>query len=202
MSESGRPDPNLESKPGTIRRRIIIIKRALQMKYVLLVFVAVFMTVTIVSLDLYYIMGKVYADQLGADNLREVFRGSIRLLAIHIPIYFAVVIVAAIFISHKFAGPIFRLEKVAEAMSKGDLTVRATLRDGDELFDTAEHINLMIELLRQKLQREKHLSDRIAVQLSEIAEKLENQTMSPALAVAQIKDILIEVRHIASDFKL
>ncbi len=202
MIKSGSPEEAPDSKPGTIRRRIIIIKRALQMKYVLLVFMAVLFTVTLVSLDLYYIMGKIYSEQLGNENLHAVILGSARLLAIHLPIYFAVVIVAAIFISHKFAGPIFRLEKVAEAMSKGDLTVKAVLRDGDELFDTAEHINLMIELLRQKLMKEKHLSDRIALRLEEISGKLENRSLSPESAAAQIQDILIEVRHIASDFKV
>ena len=191
------------TEPGDkIRRRIVVIKRALQMKYVLLVFAAVLLTVTLVTLDLYYIMGRVYGDQLGGGNLAAIVRGSARLLAIHLPIYFAVVIVAAVFISHKFAGPIFRLEKVAEAMAGGDLTVRATLRSGDELFDTAEHINLMIEILRQKLMKEKHLSDRIAQNLSDIADKLQKSALTPEQAAAQIQDVLIEVRHIASDFKL
>lgn len=200
--ESGPPDQSLTQKPETIRRRIIIIKRALQMKYVLLVFLAVLLTVSIVSLDLYYIMGKVYVNQLGQENLMEVFRGASRLLAIHLPIYFAIVIVVAIFISHKFAGPIFRLEKVAEAIAAGDLTVKANLRAGDELFDTAEHINLMVELLRQKLIKEKHLCDRIHQKLGAIAEKLESGALTPAEAVAQLKDVLLEVSHIASEFKV
>lgn len=190
------------TEPGEkIRRRIVVIKRALQMKYVLLVFAAVLLTVTIVTLDLYYIMAKVYGDEL-AGNLPAVIRGSARLLAIHLPIYFAVVIVAAVFISHKFAGPIFRLEKVAEAIATGDLTVKANLRAGDELFDTAEHINVMIETLRQKLLKEKHLSDRIAQKLSEISEKLESKALPPEEAAQHLQDVLIEVRHIASDFKL
>ena len=190
------------TEPGDkIRRRIVVIKRALQMKYVLLVFAAVLLTVTIVTLDLYYIMGKVYGDELGG-NLPAVIRGSARLLAIHLPIYFAVVIVAAVFISHKFAGPIFRLEKVAEAIAGGDLTVKANLRAGDELFDTAEYINVMIELLRQKLLKEKHLSDRIAQKLSEISDKLESKSIPPEEAAQHLQDVLIEVRHIASDFKL
>ena len=188
--------------PGEkIRRRIVVIKRALQMKYVLLVFAAVLLTVTIVTLDLYYIMGKVYGDRMGGD-LPAVMRGSARLLAIHLPIYFAAVIVAAVFISHKFAGPLFRLEKVAEAIAGGDLTVKANLRAGDELFDTAEHINVMIETLRQKLLKEKHLSDRIAQKLSEISEKLESKSIPPEEAAQHLQDVLIEVRHIASDFKL
>ena len=190
------------TEPGDqIRRRIVVIKRALQMKYVLLVFAAVLLTVTIVTLDLYYIMGKVYGDRMGGD-LPAVMRGSARLLAIHLPIYFAAVIVAAVFISHKFAGPLFRLEKVAEAIAGGDLTVKANLRAGDELFDTAEHINVMIETLRQKLLKEKHLSDRIAQKLSEISEKLESKSIPPEEAAQHLQDVLIEVRHIASDFKL
>lgn len=190
------------TEPGDkIRRRIVVIKRALQMKYVLMVFAAVLLTVTIVTLDIYYIMAKVYGDEL-SGNLPAVIRGSARLLAIHLPIYFAVVIVAAVFISHKFAGPIFRLEKVAEAIATGDLTVKANLRAGDELFDTAEHINVMIEILRQKLLKEKHLSDRIAQKLSEISEKLENKAIPPEEAAQRLQDVLIEVHHIASDFKL
>ena len=202
MTSSGSPDPESPQKPENIRRRIIFIKRALQMKYVFLVFLTVLLTVSIVSLDLYYIIGKIYVNQIGSENFMAILKGAARLLAIHLPIYFVIVIIVSVFISHKFAGPIFRLEKVAEAISKGDLTVQAVLRQGDELFETAEAMNQMIELLRQKLLKEKHLSDRIAQKLVEISEKLRLGSLEPKAASALIDDVLIEVDHIASDFKL
>ena len=202
MPPSGSSGGDSSQKPETIRRRILLIKRALQMKYVLLAFLTVVLTVSIVSLDIYYILGKIYVNELGSENLVRVMRGASRLLAVHLPVYFVLVILVSVFVSHKFAGPIFRLEKVAEAISKGDLTVQAVLRQGDELFDTAEAMNRMIELLRQKLLKEKHLSDRIAQKLSEISEKLAQGAMDPQAAASQIQDVLIEVNHIASDFKL
>ncbi len=200
------PEPQRPSAPGplgreVIRRRIILIKRALQMKYVMMVFFSVLITATLVSLDLYYVLGKLYIQQAGNENVEHIMRGGIRLLAIHIPIFLVIVVILSIFISHKFAGPLFRLEKVAEAISKGDLTVKAVLREGDELMDTAEHINRMIELLRQKLLRERNLSDRIAQKLTEIRDKTGRGALTPQQTAEQLSDLLLEVQHIASDFK-
>ena len=202
MTPTGSLGEESSPKPETVRRRILLIKRALQTKYVGLVFFTVLLTVFLVSLDLYYILGKNYINQLGGENFLQIVKGTLRLLSVHLPVYFFLVILVSVFISHKFAGPIFRLEKVAEAIAKGDLTVKAALRAGDELFETAESMNQMIELLRQKLLKEKHLSDRISKTLSEISDKLAKGALTTESAALQLKDVLIEVQHIASDFKL
>ena len=202
MNPPGSPDQESSPKPETVRRRILLIKRALQTKYVGLVFFTVLLTVFLVSLDLYYILGKNYINQLGGENFLQIVKGTLRLLSVNLPVYFFLVILVSVFISHKFAGPIFRLEKVAEAIANGDLTVKAALRAGDELFETAESMNQMIELLRQKLLKEKHLSDRIAKTLSEISDKLTKGALTTESAALQLRDVLIEVQHIASDFKL
>ena len=172
------------------------------MKYVLLVFLSVLVTITVVSLDLYYVLGKLFIRQYGDQNLLPLFQGASRLLLIHLSIYSVIVILISVFVSHKFAGPLFRLEKVSEAIASGDLTVKATFRQGDELFETAEYINKMIETLRQKLLREKNLSDRISLKLSEISGALRSGGLTAKEAAAQLEEVLIEVKHIAADFTL
>ena len=190
------------ASPAPFRRRIILIKRALQMKYVMLVFLSVLITITVVSLDVYYILGKLFIRQYGDQDLLPLIKGATRLLGVHLSIYSIIVILISVFVSHKFAGPLFRLERVSESIAEGDLTVKATFRKGDELFETAEHINRMIETLRQKLLREKNLSDRISQKLSELSARLGAGDVTPKDACSQLKEVLIEVRHIASDFKL
>ena len=189
-------------QPAPFRRRIILIKRALQMKYVMLVFLSVLITITVVSLDVYYILGKLFIKQYGDQDLLPLIKGASQLLAVHLSIYSVIVVLISLFVSHKFAGPLFRLEKVSESIAAGDLTVKATFRKGDELFETAEHINRMIETLRQKLLKEKNLSDRISQKLADLTMRLNSGEMKTKEACLQLEEVLIEVRHIASDFKL
>lgn len=42
-------------------------------------------------------------------------------------------IVVTLFVSHKIAGPIFRLEKDIDVIAKGDLSFRVKFRKGDQL---------------------------------------------------------------------
>jgi len=67
-------------------------------------------------------------------------------------------IIAAIsitlFLPQKIAGPLYRIEKdLKERVSKGDLTVKFTLRKGDELTGLAEAVNLTVESLILKLKK-------------------------------------------------
>ena len=202
MNPSGSPGEEASPKPEIIRRRVLLIKRSLQIEYVAFIFLTVLITVFLVSLDIYYILCKNCIDPLDGENLLRMIKGSLPIFSAHLCVYFALVILVSVFISHRYAGPIFRLEKVAEAIAQGDLTVKANLRASDGLFETAESMDQMIELLRQKLLREKHLSDRIAKTLTEISDKLEKGALTNDAAARQLKDVLIEVQHIASDFKL
>lgn len=54
----------------------------------------------------------------------------------------------SIFISHKVAGPLFRLKKSLSQVTKGDLNIVIKLRRWDDLKDLANHVNILIEELR------------------------------------------------------
>lgn len=51
----------------------------------------------------------------------------------------------SIFITHRFAGPVFRVRKAAKAIANGDLTDRIKLRKGDDLSELADDINAMAD---------------------------------------------------------
>lgn len=202
MSENLKNSGTHESSHPAFRRRIIVIKRALQMKYVMLVFVFVLFTVSIISLDVYYVIGKLILKEFGDVNLMPLVKSASRLLGLHFSVFLVIVVLASIFISHKFAGPIFRLEKISESVAKGDLTVRANFRQGDELFETAEYINQMIDSLREKIKREKNLTEEIYGKLSDLSNKLQNGDITPKEASVMLKECLVQLGGIGKDFKL
>ncbi len=57
----------------------------------------------------------------------------------------------SIFISHKIAGPLYRLDLTFKAMKEGTVPAPTPLRKGDYLYSEMENINQMLERLREKL---------------------------------------------------
>ncbi len=63
-------------------------------------------------------------------------------------VYVAGAAFLSIFISHKIAGPIHRLEQaIQEVLESGDPRLRITLRKNDEFHALADKINLLLERL-------------------------------------------------------
>lgn len=70
----------------------------------------------------------------------------------------------AIFFPHRIAGPLYRMEKeLKEKVGEGDLTVRFSVRNGDEVGELADALNIMVEKLRLRLGKIKTASDELAV---------------------------------------
>ncbi len=53
-----------------------------------------------------------------------------------------------IFLSHRIAGPIYRMEKFLSSVAAGDLTSRIILRTKDELITLASGINTVVDSLK------------------------------------------------------
>ena len=82
---------------------------------------------------------------------------------------------AGIFVTHKVAGPIFKMKRHLRDVAKGRLEVPWGLRKGDELVDFFETFRKMVASLRQERE------DQIA-QLREAVEKLTPSASEEALA--------------------
>lgn len=61
------------------------------------------------------------------------------------------VILLTLLMSHRIAGPLFRLESTAKAVGAGDLTTVVRLRDKDQLKKLADQVNALIEGLNFKV---------------------------------------------------
>jgi methyl-accepting chemotaxis protein len=93
------------------------------------------------------------------ETLHNALKSVNKSLVPKIIILIAIIFLAGIFISHRIAGPMYRFEKSAEAISKGDLSVNFNIRRSDEMHKTAMTLEEMVESLRKDIEQVKRLAD-------------------------------------------
>lgn len=112
-------------------------------------------------------------------------------------------IAVLIFMSHRIAGPMFRFEKALDEISKGDLTYKFKLRQGDQFKELEKRINELTDTLDSK-------TGNLKSGLTEISKML-SRLQTPASAHSTDKDFerllhdiskkLIELQEAANYFK-
>ncbi|MGD0280127.1 MAG: hypothetical protein ABSC11_12570 [Smithella sp.] len=84
----------------------------------------------------------------------------------------------SIFISHKVAGPLFRLKKTLSQVTEGNLNVVVKLRKWDDLQDLADHLNILIEELRTFVTTLKNDYDLLSEYILELEHKIETKLLT------------------------
>jgi len=82
-----------------------------------------------------------------------------------------------LFLPQKIAGPLYRIEKdLKDKISKGDLTVKITLRKGDELAGLADAVNLTVESLNVRLEKISRPAIALNSRINELGGKADSET--------------------------
>ena len=136
------------------RRKQYFIKKRLQFKYLLFVFSAMLLPTLVCGTALYYLIWQTVAAEVAvpeaiAESLIPALEKVNMILLITLPIIFVVMLLLAIIISHRIAGPIYRIEKELAEISKGDYSRRIKLRSRDELQEIAEGVNSLLDVLKK-----------------------------------------------------
>jgi methyl-accepting chemotaxis protein len=80
----------------------------------------------------------------------------------------------SVFVTHRFAGPLYRFHQVVDQMAAGDLSGQFKLRKGDDLVELEMAMNRAIESLAGTIQQAKRplgdLTHRLETLLEEIRE--------------------------------
>jgi methyl-accepting chemotaxis protein len=106
-----------------------------------------------------------------------------------------VLFVLSIFVSHKIAGPLFRMENAAKALERGDLSVNiSNLRPGDELEDLARAIDAAITKLRGLMERYRQM----AVKLTDLASKINSYQEGGQNATVESTQLIKELEVVSS----
>ena len=131
------------------KRKAKFIGIALQNKTLILVFAAAVIPTAIIAVCLYYLIFNMLAWQLGipeaiAYNLVPVARKVNLIILIALPVALFIIWFMALELSHRIAGPLYRLEKELNERIEGRKSGPIQLREKDELKALADKINRLI----------------------------------------------------------
>ena len=190
----------------TWRRRNYFIKKELQGRYIFSFFILVmagsFLFTLIFSILSADTLTMVYNDhtlKFGKTPvvlLKEILRAH----WIFIVAGGVIVALVAMFLTHRFAGPLFRFEQSLQKMIKGNFDFEIRLRSTDEAKETAHMFNDFINTLSSQLREMRDLSDQIDDRLADAHSSVTDAGAGVELnrAIALNK----KIRNILGNFKL
>ena len=130
-------------------------RHPIQAKYLLLVLVAMLAPMLLVGFCFYTLVFDLLARQLIFpeaifSNLEPVIYRVNHMLIMTLPSLVLIILWCALVISHRFAGPIERMESDLDQILAGDHLHKLRLRKNDDLRGVANRINAVVERLRKK----------------------------------------------------
>jgi methyl-accepting chemotaxis protein len=151
------------------RRTRFLISTRFQVRYVGLILLMIFFTATVCSYTVYY------TGMIGlVEKLSNVYPQG-RLIAminmvnyrilINMLLLAPLVALVGFHLSHKIAGPIYRMEKHLGELASGNFSSHLVLRQGDELVSMADKLNNLSDTLRVAVLTQKSSLDKITTEL-------------------------------------
>lgn len=95
------------------------------------------------------------------EILQEILKQNNKELAVWVIILFLLIATGTIFLTHKIAGPLFRLKRTFVRIKNGDLKQRVYLRRGDQAQELMPELNAMISSLDYSFSKIKALNKKI-----------------------------------------
>jgi len=128
----------------------------IQLHYLLLLTVSIIVPVIFSIACLYYLIFKIMAEQLGvpeyiALNLFPVIHKINMMLLVGLPPLVLILIFWGIVLSHRFAGPIERLQREMKRIAHHkDYSARIRVRKGDDIEPISNAINELLESIEKR----------------------------------------------------
>ncbi|MFH1777721.1 MAG: methyl-accepting chemotaxis protein [Candidatus Omnitrophota bacterium] len=150
------------------------IKRAFQVRYAVTIFLAMFVIAIIAVWTTVVTTWTIVAESTNSPGIviqmSDIFDSVSMTLIGSMLVGISIVFLFSIFVSHKIAGPIFRLEKIARQISLGDLTLtNIKVREGDELGELATAIDGVVRRLRRLIDKYKDMTAKVSALIKELA---------------------------------
>ncbi len=132
------------------KRKIVLIDKKMQLKYAFMIGGALIAMLLLVEYHTFLTIQSILPNILPSPIEKQVRQIHLWLI-INSLIYTALVAVVSVYISHKIAGPVFKLKKqIREIIDSGDTSKKIFIRKGDELNDLVAVINELLEKVSMK----------------------------------------------------
>ena len=178
-------------------RKNYFIKRSFQTKFILKFCGLVVLGSMIFSaLLFFYLMYRGTVTTAFVDSRLSIISTSNYVLPILLGSSFVTIVLIGIattitvmYISHRIAGPLFRIEKSLEDISKGDLTQKIKLRSTDEINRTAERINKTTRTFKSQMTKIKKMSKETNAIYEKLVSSLNEHDVLSEKIVSDIQDV-------------
>ena len=136
------------------RRRRYFVDKKFQLKFAGMILLFMFIIAIFSSLTIYYytwmLLGEKLASIYPQGRLVGILKTANIILFTRLMLITPLVFVLAIILSHRIAGPIFRIKNTLDEVAKGNYRKKLYLRKTDELQDVADSINKLMDTLERK----------------------------------------------------
>ncbi|GAB4275947.1 MAG: hypothetical protein Kow0029_17480 [Candidatus Rifleibacteriota bacterium] len=189
------------------RRRTYLIKTGLQLRYMGIIISTMLMVAFGVGWIIYHTSWSQIANtpDLTLDKLSSIFDSVNSILIRWIIVFVFIIAILSIFVSHKIAGPVYRLEETTRIIASGDLTYQVNLRHGDELGDLQEAFNKMSDSLRKMVAKDREIIEKLIVAGNKLKDTINQKKHNPEAIEGVANDlynIIEELRLVTSGFKI
>lgn len=99
------------------------------------------------------------------------------------------VIILTLLMSHRIAGPMWRMEQSAKSVGSGDLTLNVKLREKDEMKPLADKMNSMVAGLRGRVDEITQDLGHLEVEISMLKDRWAANNLSPEETIEISTDI-------------
>ena len=184
------------------KRRIYIINKKFQFKYLFIILSVMLISVMAVTFSTFYVVWNSVLNEFlsvpeVSSRLGEILFRTSRLILVPVFLLAAIFTFAGVFLSHKIAGPIYRVERVAEEIGKGNLGIKVKFRKGDDLHHLADSLNKMLANMKGMIVSEKETTQ----ELLEICERLNDDIEKKNNLEEDVKETIIKINNIAKKLK-
>ena len=184
-------------------RRQYIVARKFQLKYVGMILLLMFLTAGFCSYVIYYttmiLFGEKLANVYPQGQLVSIVQTVNFRILLSILFISPLVGFLGIYLSHKIAGPIYRIERFLASMAAGDLSARIKLRRGDEMVSLADSINKLTDSLALAIATKKEHMENVLKELYTLRELISSGSKEQARINDALENLDNKIRIIGSE---
>lgn len=192
-------------KDKKFKRKSFLIKKSFQLRYVGLSVFVLLMTIGLLGVNLYYQMSKLVMDNPDITGISNLIDNINIVILAWIICIIILVVFAGIFISHRIAGPMIRMEEGMKKIAKGDITDIISLRKSDELKELVDTYNHMVSSLKDLITNQKEMIQSLNKRIEVLCEEMHSKSLSQKQMESirlELNTLRKEILNLAQMFKI
>lgn len=176
-----------------INRRKRYYIHEIQRKYFFISLVPLIISTFLIILFLFIPLDILVFSNVPAAQKQEAV-AQLRILGIRIwPAVFLAMLISSflsVYVTHKFAGPVYRFEQTVKEIAEGNLSVRVKLRKGDDFIQLESLLNKALDRVDTLISEIKEEQARVGAKVEALAANLREREIPREELIGQLDGIL------------